>query len=218
MNKLKLSGVLLFLAGSFALMGIITAEVFYPSASGYTTFNSEISDLGATRPPNSLIYQPSSSIFSITMLLSGLMVLTATFYQHKYFKKLLFSIPLGLFGLSLVGIGFFSGDKVPYHGIFSLLAFIAGGVSAITSFKVVSTPFKFIGIVFGSITLLTWCAVVFAPNIIVPFIGMGGTERWIVYPVVLWITGFGGYLMNPRTKNLMTNDREKSSYQEERVS
>lgn len=39
----------------------------------------------------------------------------------------------------------------------------------------------------------------FAPNIIVPFIGLGGTERWIVYPIVLWITGLGGYLMNKTT-------------------
>lgn len=194
MHKLKLSGILLFLAGSFALMGIITAEVFYPS--GYTTFNSEISDLGATKPPNSLIYQPSASIFNITMLLSGLMTLTATFCQHKYFKKLLFTIPLGLFSLGLVGIGIFSGEKAPYHGIFSLLTFISGGLAAITSFKVVSAPFKFIGIVFGAISLTTWCAVVFAPNIIVPFIGLGGTERWLVYPIVLWVTGLGGYLMN----------------------
>jgi hypothetical membrane protein len=197
MNKLKLSGLLLFLAGSIALMGIITAEVFYPSS--YTTFHSEISYLGATKPPNSLIYQPSASIFNITMLLSGLMTLTATFYQHKYFKKLLVSIPLGLFSLGLVGIGIFSGDKVPYHGIFSLLTFISGGVSAIMSFKIVSAPFKFIGIVFGTISLITWCAVVFAPNIIVPFIGLGGTERWLVYPIVLWITGLGGYLMNITT-------------------
>ncbi|MBW4641383.1 MAG: DUF998 domain-containing protein [Gloeocapsa sp. UFS-A4-WI-NPMV-4B04] len=211
MNKLKLSDLLLFLAGSFALMGIITAEVFYPS--GYTTFNSEISDLSATKPPNSLIYQPSASIFSITMLVSGLMTLAAALDQHRYFKKLLFSIPLGLFGLSLVGIGFFSGDKVPDHGIFSLLAFISGGVSVIMSFKIVSAPFKFVGIVLDSITLITWLAVVVAPNIIVPFIGMGGTERWVVYPVVLWITGLGGYLMNTTTtKNLVINNREKNEY------
>jgi hypothetical membrane protein len=103
MNNLRLSGILLFLAGSIALMGIITAEALYPSGTGYTTFNSEISDLGATKPLNSLIYQPSSGVFNITMLLSGLMTLTATFFQHKHFKKLLFSVPLGLFGLSLAG-------------------------------------------------------------------------------------------------------------------
>ena len=87
MQNLKLPGVLLFLAGSIALMGIITAEALYPSGTGYTTFNSEISDLGATKPPNSVIYQPSSGVFNIAMLLSGLMTLTATFFQHKHFKK-----------------------------------------------------------------------------------------------------------------------------------
>jgi hypothetical protein len=47
MNKLKLSGFLFFLAGAFALMGIITAEAFYPSGTGYTTFHSEVSRLRA---------------------------------------------------------------------------------------------------------------------------------------------------------------------------
>ena len=64
------------------------------------------------------------------------------------------------------------------------------------SFKIASAPFKFIGIIFGAISLMTWCAVVFVPNIIVPSIGLGGTERWLVYPIVLWITGLSGYLMN----------------------
>ena len=196
MNKLKFSGLLLFLAGSIALMGIITAEALYPSGTGYTTFNSEISDLGATKPPNSVIYQPSSGVFNIAMLLSGLMTLTATFFQHKFFKELAVSIPLSLFGLGLIGIGIFSGDKVPYHGMFAMLTFLTGGLSAILAFKIVSTPFKYIGIVFGSISLATWAAAVFIPDIIFSLIGMGGTERWLVYPIVLWITGLGGYLTN----------------------
>lgn len=177
MNNLKLSGILLFLAGSVALMEIITAEALYPSGAVYTTFNSGISDLSATKPPNSLIYQPSSGAFNIAMLLSGLMILTATFFQHKHFRKPLFSVPLGLFGLGLVGIGIFSGDKVPYHGMFAMLTFLTGGLSAILAFKVVSTPLKYIGILFGSISLATWVAAVFIPGIIFPFIGMGGTER-----------------------------------------
>ncbi|WP_103667219.1 DUF998 domain-containing protein [Pseudanabaena sp. BC1403] len=196
MNKLRLSGLLFFLAGSIALMGIITAEALYPSGTGYTTFSSEISDLGATRPPNSIIYQPSSSIFNTTMLLSGLMTLTATFYQHRYFRKLLISIPLSLFGFGLVGIGVFSGDKTPYHGMFAMLTFLSGGFSAIASAKIASAPFKYIVILLGLVVLLTWSIAVFFPAIIVPFIGIGGTERWIVYSLVLWLTGLGGYLMN----------------------
>lgn len=29
----------------------------------------------------------------------------------------------------------------------------------------------------------------------VAFLGVGGAERWVVYPLVLWLIGFGGYLM-----------------------
>lgn len=199
MNYLKLSGTLLFLAGSVALMGIITAEALYPWGTGYTTFTSEISDLGATKPPNSIIYQPSATIFNMAMLLSGLLALTATFLQHKHFKILLFSIPLSLFGLGLVGIGIFSGEKVPYHGMFAMLIFSTGGLAAILAFKIVSAPFKYVGIVFGSISLAIWVAVLFIPNIIFSLIGPGGTERWLVYPLVLWLTGLGGYLMNTMT-------------------
>jgi hypothetical membrane protein len=194
MNNLKPSGLLYFLAGSLALMGIITAEAMYPTA--YTTFNNEISDLGSTKPPNSIIHQPSASIFNATMFLVGLMSLIASFLQHRYYKKLLFTIPIVLFGVGLVGVGLLPGNVSPYHGMSSLLAFLSGGVAAIFSFKIVDVPFKYVGIAFGMIGLAAWVIVVFAPNWIVPFIGLGGTERWIVYPIMLWLTGFGGYLMN----------------------
>ena len=59
MNKIQLSGLLYLLAGAIVLMGIITAEAFYPS--GYSTFKNEISDLGATRQPNSVSFEPSST-------------------------------------------------------------------------------------------------------------------------------------------------------------
>jgi hypothetical protein len=26
-------------------------------------------------------------------------------------------------------------------------------------------------------------------------LGIGGLERWIAYPILLWVTGFGGYLI-----------------------
>lgn len=196
MNNLKIAGILFFLAGSFVLMGIITAEATYPI--GYSTANSEISDLGATAPPNSLIYQPSSVIFNTAMLLAGCMVLVATFFEHKYFKKLLASIPLGLFGLGLAGIGFFPGDRVPYHNMASMLTFLSGGFSAIVSFKIIAAPFKYIGIAFGSVALITWFLAVFSPGALIPFIGDGGTERWVAYPIMLWLTCFGGYLMNTK--------------------
>ena len=197
MNKLKLSGLLYFFARAIVLMGIITAEAFYPS--GYSTFKNEISDLGATRQPNSVSFKPSSTIFNTFMLLAGIMVLVASFFQHKYFKKLLFTIPAILFGLGLVGVGIFPGNVRPYHGMAAMLTFLSGGFCAITSFKIVSLPFKYISILFGSVAWLTWFTAVFASVTLISFIGIGGLERWVAYPIMLWLTGFGGYLMNEKS-------------------
>jgi hypothetical membrane protein len=201
MNNLKFSGLLLFFGGSLVLMGIITAEAYYPS--GYSTSNSAISDLGSTIPPEGISYQPSATIFNTTMFVAGCMILLATFLLHRHFKKFLISIPLSLFGVGLVGVGLFPGNAVPFHGISSMLAFLSGGVSAIASFKIVSAPFNYIGIVFGAIALTTWFLAVLSPTFPVSSIGVGGTERWVAYPIMLWITGFGGYLMN----KIETNER-----------
>jgi hypothetical membrane protein len=197
MDKLKLSGTLYFVTGSLVLLGIITAEAMYPS--GYTTFNNEISDLSATRQPNSISYEPSSSIFNYVMFFSGLMILVATFNVHKYFKKWGFTIPVILFGLGLVGVGVFPGNITPYHGMSAMLAFLSGGVTAIMALKITTPPFKYIGILFGSIALSTWCIAVISPSLLLSSIGKGGIERWVAYPLVLWLTGFGGYLMHKNT-------------------
>lgn len=175
-------------------MGIITAEAFYPA--GYSTANSQISDLGSTVPPESLTHQPSASIFNSTMLTAGFMVLVGTWYLHRFFRKWLVSIPLSLFGLGLVGIGFFPGNHVPYHNMSAMLAFLSGGVSANAAAKITSAPFRYFGISFGSIALITWFIAVLSPNLLFPLIGDGGTERWVAYPIMLWLVGFGGYLMS----------------------
>ncbi|MBC8152611.1 MAG: DUF998 domain-containing protein [Bacteroidetes bacterium] len=194
MTILKRAGMLFFLAGSVVLMGIITAEAVYPA--GYSTANSQISDLGSTIPPASLVYQPSASIFNGTMLAAGFMVLIATWYLHRFFRKWLVSIPLSLFGLGLVGIGFFPGNHVPYHGMSAMLAFLSGGVSAIAAATISSATISYVGIALGSIALTTWFIAVLWPNLLFPFIGDGGTERWVAYPIMLWLIGFGGCLMN----------------------
>ena len=191
-----MAGLLFYLSGASVLMGIITAEAMY--SSEYNTFKNEISDLGTTKQLNRVSFEPSSSIFNTIMWLSGLMILMATFYQHKYFKKLLFTIPITFFGLGLFGIGIFSGNIRPYHGISAILAFLAGGVSAITSFKIVKFSYKYVGIFLGIISLIAWFMAVFSPSILMSHIGNGETERWVAYPLILWLTGFGGYLMNEK--------------------
>lgn len=177
------------MAGVIALMGIITSEIFYPP--GYSTSLHEISDLGSTRPPNSIIHQPAATIFNSTMIITGILISIATWFVHSFYHKLTASIPMGLFGLGILGVGIFPGNVEFYHGLFSMITFISGGIAAITSFRIIETPFKYISIFLGILSLVLF----FTAGSFIPILGMGGTERWVVYPLVLWITGFGGYLL-----------------------
>ena len=80
-TDLRLGGGLLFLGGATVLMGIITAEALYPGT--FSTAANEISDLGGTRPPNSVILQPSASIFDASMALVGILVVAGSWFVHR---------------------------------------------------------------------------------------------------------------------------------------
>ena len=132
------AGALLASAGAIALMAIITAEALYPAA--YDTTTSTISDLGATLPPNSVILQPSATIFDVAMVVIGLMIMAgAAFLQRALGRKTL-SVALGLFGLGALGVGVFPGNHLAPHQLFAMLAFISGGVAALVSARVLTTP------------------------------------------------------------------------------
>lgn len=192
-EKLKLSraGILFFIAGCVILMGIITAESFYPENYTYTTSKSMISDLGATEPPNSIITQPSSTIFNWAMVIAGILVILGTYFVFCSFNDKIACILMGLLGIGALGVGVFPGNINPQHPIFALTTFISGGLAAIYSYRMIKSPLKFLVVIFGVISLVS----LFANSMFVPIIGEGGIERWVAYPIVLWLLGFGGYLM-----------------------
>lgn len=183
-----IAGLLFFLAGAVILMGIITAEIFYPA--GYSTADSEISDLGATRPPGSIIHQPSASIFNATMVSGGLLILAAVLFLFRHGIRWTMVLFPALLGAGVLGVGIFPGNIAPFHGIFALVAFLAGGLAAITSFRVVAGPFRYATVCLGLVTLIFLSGV----SVFIPVLGDGGTERFIAYPVVIWLIGYGGYL------------------------
>jgi hypothetical membrane protein len=195
---LKLAGALLFTAGAAIFMGIITAEALYPAA--YSTSANTISDLGGTRPPDSVVLQPSAAIFDITMLVTGAMIIAAAWLIHRAFRRRAVAISLAAYGLGVLGIGIFPGDTTP-HPLIAMFVFIAAGVAAILAYQVEPAPLRQISVALGTITLaslvlgnyfLEWGPVA--------ELGEGGIERWIAYPAVLWLTVLGGYLMSSPAK------------------
>jgi hypothetical membrane protein len=192
-NILALSGTLLALAGAAILLAIITAEALYPAA--YATGTNEISDLGGTRPPAGLVYQPSATIFDVAMVVVGLAVAAASIGIHRSLGRRVVSIPISVLGLAALGVGLFPGYTGTPHAVFAMITFVSGGVAAITAGLVTKGPFRVLTVALGVLSLGTLAAQLFVPDA-APLIelGIGGVERWVVYPIVIWLIGFGGYL------------------------
>jgi hypothetical membrane protein len=192
----SIAGISMVLSGFIALMGIVTAEVLYPN---YST-RQDISDLGSTRPPDPVIHEPAATIFNSTMLVTGALVLVAASVLFRTMDRRGFPVALAIFGLGAFGVGVFPGNVTPWHGLFALLTFFSGGVTAVLSSRVVSRPCSVVCGLFGGISLLVLVSV-FGYGLVIggphplAFLGAGGIERWVVYPLVLWTLVFGGYLL-----------------------
>lgn len=194
MTASSAAGLLLAIAGSVILMGIITAESQYPFP--YTTHDNEISDLGATRPPNSVTHQPSAAIFNGTMLATGAMIFAAAYLLRRAQSPKKAWISTGLLGLGVFGVGVFPGNFSGIHPLFALLAFVSGGLAGLLSAFSLRRPFRYVSAVLGATGLLSLAlAMAGDATPLVDELGDGGIERWVAYPVVLWLVAYGGFLL-----------------------
>jgi hypothetical membrane protein len=185
---------LLLTAGVTIVMGIITAEALYTNPYNARM---EISDLGATE--TGVVLHPSSTIFNLTMLAAGAMILAGALFAHRALHRRAVTIPTGLLGLGVLGVGVFPGNIHPQHPLFAFTAFVAGGLAVLLSARVTSQPLRAIFAVMGIISLgFTLASVVLLGWGLFARLDLGGVERWMVYPVLLWLVGFGGYLVAPR--------------------
>jgi hypothetical membrane protein len=133
------------------------------------------------------------------MLVAGAMILAAAWFAHQALHRKAVSIPTGLLGLGVLGVGIFPGNIHPQHPLFAFTAFVAGGLAVLLSAWMTPQPLRAIFAVMGTISLAFTLASVFLLEW-GPFarLELGGVERWMVYPVLLWLVGFGGWLAGHR--------------------
>lgn len=179
-NYRQVAGLLLFVAGVECVLGIIIAEALY---SGYSASLNYISDLGIG---------PSASIFNSAVFLLGVLSVCGAYFVWKAFNSKLFTIVLALSGVGAMGVGVFTENILPVHAAFSIMLFASAGISAIVSFKVVKSWFSYISAVLGIIALVALVLMVSGNDL---GLGIGGMERMIAYPTLLWMIGFGARLI-----------------------
>jgi hypothetical membrane protein len=176
----KVAGVLFFIAATQFVQGTIVSEALYP---GYSLSKSEISYLGLG---------PSAIVFNVSIFLLGLLMVVGTYFLQHAFNVKILTVLLTLTALGFIGVSVFTHNSYSIHFIAAVFAFLFGGLSAIYSFKLMKLPFSLINVLLGSMCLSA--SVLYLVN---QYLGLepGGMERMMVNPILIWIIGFGGYLI-----------------------
>jgi hypothetical membrane protein len=187
----KVAGALIFIAVTQFILGLIVSEALFP---GYSISDNYISDLGVGS---------SSMVFNSSVFLMGLLLIIGAYFLQRAFNFELLTVLLVLTAIGAMGVGVFTEDFGAIHSVVSLIAFLFGGLSAIFSvicsyvhkFKLVKMPFSVIAVILGLMSL--GALVLFITGMDLG-LGLGGMERMIAYPLLMWGAGFGGYLIaNP---------------------
>jgi hypothetical membrane protein len=176
----KVAGVIFFIAATQFILGLIVAEALYP---GYSISTNYISDLGVG---------PSSLVFNTSIFLLGLLSLIGTYFLYRVYNLKVITILLTIATLASMGVGIFTENSEPMHMFVSFFAFLFSGLSAIFSYRLMKHPFSIIVILLGMISLSA--LFLFIGNFYLGM-GVGGMERMIVYPILIWMIGFGSFLI-----------------------
>jgi hypothetical membrane protein len=180
MYSTKMAGLLSFVGACQFLIIMLICEALYP---GYSISENMISDLGIGR---------TAGLFNNSIILLGAMITLCAISFHSFHGNRLFTILMILTGAGAMGIGIFPENIHPYHEICAGITFFFGGLSEMLSFFLIRFPMSMAAAFLGALTLGSLVLFVLGAHL---GLGPGGMERMIVYPVILWVAGFGGYLM-----------------------
>lgn len=171
------------LVGALEILFLIhLSEFLYP---GYSISENYISDLGVGP-------MPSSALFTVAVVLFGLMAIVAAVLFRQRNKKSMIWLFLALSGIGAIGVGVFNVDYINIiHRASALLAFLFGNLAALYSYKMVHPPASY---VFATLGLIGLSALALFGAEIYLGLGVGGMERMILYPAMFWAIGFGTYL------------------------
>ena len=181
--------LLLILAAQFMTVIMLAASM----APGYDVGQGAISDLG--------VIPETALLFNLSLIAVGLLNIWAGALLYRIHGRRWILAIFGLAGIGAAGAGLVPLDTSDLHGIFALVAFLFFNLQAIAAAAIVRGAMRAVSVLAGALGLAFVVVMVIGdsgtPGIFGP-IGHGGAERMIVYPAMLWMLAFGGYLMSDR--------------------
>ena len=174
------------LAAQFMTVMMLAAAM----VPNYNFNTAAISDLG--------VFSETALLFNASLVVVGLLNLVGGYYLYRGHGRRGLLAVFGLAGVGAIGAGLVPLGTSDLHSLFALLAFVFFNVEALAmatrvtgAMRVLSVVAGVVGLAFVVVMIIgdSGTTAIFGP------IGHGGAERMIVYPVMVWLIAFGGYLL-----------------------
>ncbi|HYA70516.1 MAG TPA: DUF998 domain-containing protein [Thermoplasmata archaeon] len=208
-------GALLLLLGSLVFIAaMIVTQIGYGSSfdwgSSYSLRDNYISDLGATHCGNFTAgsfgsvhsaCSPWHDVFNVAIVVMGILLILSVLLLRTAFparrSRTLGLALLGIAGIGAIGVGLFPEDvNITAHTLSALLAFLGGGLALVVlGFAMFRDTrwdgFRAYSILSGLVSLVA--LILFVAKVYAG-LGVGGMERLIVAPILLWAIVAGIHL------------------------
>lgn len=214
----KRAGVL-FLFGSMLFLLLTTAsEAIYPNFSLQTN---AISDLAALGTSTAIIEGTAILGLSITWILGMYYI-----FRNEGRKGLMILNLLPGIGFLLAGV---SPENVnlAVHSVGALLSFPFGAIIVIRSYRMIGSRFRYFAVGLGAVMSVStfvifagWRVVCgtcgYTQGLTSLALGLGGWESLIIYPLIIWLVGFGNYLLTTGSRPF-SNSSSLDLHEHERI-
>lgn len=195
------AGVLFATAAGWFVTMLMLAAALVP---GYELGTTAMSELGV-EPESAFVFNGSLFLVGILTIVGGYL-----FYRSHGTTWLLAMYALA--GLGAFGMGVFPADYGFLHVLFVVVTFLFYNLAAIGTGMRIRGPMVVVSVLLGAVGLLFAGLLILGvggnPELYGP-IGAGGVERLVLYPAMLWLLVFGGYML--------ASDRRRSRLVEDEV-
>ena len=195
------AGVLFYFAAALFLLLTTVSESMYPNFSLQTNAISDLAAMGTRTAP----------IEETAILGLGICWSVGAYYLFRNTNR------KGLMILNVLpGIGFTIAGLSPenvnvvIHSI-GTVAFPIGAIAVIASYKMINSPLRYLSLALGAISLVSTFFIFAGYRLVCgtcgyqqgmseTLLGLGGWESLIIYPILIWLMGFGSYVLATSTR------------------
>jgi hypothetical membrane protein len=194
----KIAGILFTLGSLLFLILSTVAEAIYPN---FSLRNNALSDLAAIGTSTTVVEETAILGFGICWTVGVYYLFRRGGRNRLMVLYLLPGVAFLLAGASPENV------NLVIHSIGGVLAFPVGGVVAILSYRMIGSFFKYFAVALGMLSLASTVIIFIGWRVVCGTcgymqglnqlsLGLGGWESMIIYPLLIWLIGFGNYLMS----------------------